>query len=650
MNSNWNTVLSAAKSALRHLIPPPDILPSEWAEKNVIIPLGNAIPGPIRFDNAPYQRGMLDVIKEPGVRRIDYMTGAQLGKTTVMQCIASYFIDHEPKSQIFVQPTEGDTQTFRETKLNPMLDANPKIKNKLAKPRGREGANNSRLISYSGGWLMFSWAKSPNTLRGRSAPVTHADEVDAMDVTKEGDPVNLLQQRSATFGDQQLSIRSSTPTIRDASRIETGFLAGDQRRFYVACPDCGQSQYFRWENVTWHGRRSTGIKDAAEDLQGEHDPDSALYACDHCGSLWNDGQRIAAIRGAEAAGLGWIAAKPFSGHASFHAPEMLSTMRRLKDIVRSYLDKLRDDDLQTFINVSLAETYEEPGEKADPNSLLARVEEYPAPVPMGGVYLTAGIDMQIDRLECEVVAWGPGEESWSVGYFVLWGDPLGNEVWFDLDNLLAEEWRHETGVMLKIGAACLDTGGTSGYTQAAYEYARGKEVRKLFAVKGIAGWDRPIVEKPMRKQSGRNARKVALFLVGADQAKAVVMRRLANPVPGPGYCHFPSDYDEKYFRGLTAEKLVTSYRKGQPVREWTKPDKERNEPLDCRAYALAALKIMQPNLRLYRERLMQKAESLKDAAHEIPQVAGDAAENDNQTSKVQKPKRRNRRAGWVNNF
>ena len=95
---------------------------------------------------------------------------------------------------------------------------------------------------------------------------------------------------------------------------------------------------------------------------------------------------------------------------------------------------------------------------------------------------------------------------------------------------------------------------------------------------------------------------------------------------------------------------MTSYRKGQPVREWTKPDKERNEPLDCRAYALAALKIMQPNLRLYRERLMQKAESLKDAAHEIPQVAGDAAENDNQTSKVQKPKRRNRRAGWVNTF
>ncbi|MBE7043780.1 MAG: phage terminase large subunit family protein, partial [Ruminococcaceae bacterium] len=218
------SVLEASKRAMQALIPPPDIIPSEWAEKNVVIPLGNAIPGPIRFDNAPYQKGMLNVVKEPGIRRVDLMMASQTGKTTVMQCIVSYFIDHEPKSQIFAQPTEGDVNTFRETKLKPMLDANPDIFEKLAKPRGRSGVHNSRIISYAGGWLMFSWAGSPNTLRGRSAPITHADEVDAMEVTKEGDPVNLLTQRSATFGDQQLSIRSSTPLIKGESRIETGFL------------------------------------------------------------------------------------------------------------------------------------------------------------------------------------------------------------------------------------------------------------------------------------------------------------------------------------------------------------------------------------------------------------------------------------------
>lgn len=592
--------------AMCNLVPPPDILPSVWAEQNVRIPVGNAIPGPINFDNAPYQRGMLDVIKEPGVRRVDYMTGAQLGKTTIQQCITGFFVAHEPRSQIFVQPTQGDVQTFLETKLRPMLEANPAIADKMAKQRGREGVNNSRIISYIGGWLMFSWAGSPKTLRGRSAPITQADEVDGMQATPEGDPVELLDQRSATFGDQRLSTRSSTPTIKGASRIETGFEEGDQRRFYVPCPHCGEGQFLKWANVTWTGRISTGVKDAENDAGHEHKPETAMYACEHCGGLWDDGQRIAAIRNAERLGWGWKAHKPFRGHASFHAPEMLSTFRRLRDIVRSYLDKLAVGDLQSFVNVSLAETYEEKAEKADPNSLQARADAstyITGQVPAGGLYLTAGVDMQMDRLEVETVAWGIGEESWSVDYTVLWGDPLGDEVWQDLDDYLSQQFLHASGNLLPISSACLDTGGTNGYTQRAYEYAKGKTGRRLFAIKGVPGWGRPIVEKPLRKQSGKKARKVDLFLVGVDEAKLVVMRRLAHQVEGPGYCHIPQDRDAEWFKQITAEKLVIRYVKGQPVREWHKHDKARNEALDCRVYALAALKVNPPNFKRLAERL-----------------------------------------------
>ncbi|HEV2607461.1 MAG TPA: terminase gpA endonuclease subunit [Xanthomonadaceae bacterium] len=278
-------------------------------------------------------------------------------------------------------------------------------------------------------------------------------------------------------------------------------------------------------------------------------------------------------------------------------------MRKLGDIVRDYLDKLKTDDLQTFANVSLSETYEEAGDKADPTGLQARAEEYAANVPAAGLYLTAGIDMQPDRLEVEVVAWGEGEQSWSVDYRVLWGDPLAGDVWDDLDDLLASGYLHESGRILPISAACLDTGGTNGYTQCAYEYLKGKTGRKLFGIKGVPGWGRPIVEKPQRKQSGKNARKIDLFLVGTDEAKLVVMRRFAVPVPGPGYCHFPIERDGDWYKQVTAEKLVTHYVKGQPIREWTKPDKARNEGLDCRVYALAALKIMQPSFRRLAEKL-----------------------------------------------
>jgi phage terminase large subunit GpA-like protein len=360
----------------------------------------------------------------------------------------------------------------------------------------------------------------------------------------------------------------------------------------------------KWENVTWTGRKSVDIATAEEDVNQEHDPDSAAYVCAINGCLWSDGERVAAIRNAERLGHGWKAAKPFKGHASFHAPEMLSTFRRLRDIVKSYLDKIAIGDIQSFANVSLAETYEETGERADPTGLMARAEEYAAQVPSGGLYLTAGIDMQTDRLEAEVVAWGEGEESWSIEYRVFEGDPLAGDVWDDLDDFLAGGYVHESGKILPIQAACLDTGGNSGYTQRAYEYLRGKTGRRLFGIKGIApSFGKPIVEKSLRKQSGKNSRKVDLFLVATDEAKLMVMRRLALSTPGPGYCHFPDDRSADWYKQLTAEKMVTRYVKGQPVREWHKQDKARNEALDTRVYALAALKIMQPSMRRMAERL-----------------------------------------------
>lgn len=593
------------RAASVHLVPPPEMLPSVWAEKHVRIPIGNAIPGPINFDNAPMQRGILDAIKEPGLRRMDLMLGAQLGKTTVMQCVTGYFIEHEPRSQIMAQPSEGDMATFLETKLKPMLEANPIIARKMAKPRGRSGVNNSRMISYIGGWLMFSWSGSPKTARGRSAPVTQADEVDGMEATGEGDFLELLAQRSATFGDDRLDVRSSTPVDLETSRIYKGFLAGDQRRYYVKCPDCGEVQYFRWENVHWTGRKSTSIEDAEKDVDQEHEPGTAMYACAGCGTLWDDGVRIAAIRQAKEQGAGWIATRPFKGHASFHAPEMASTFRRLRDIVQSYLDKLSLDDLQSFVNVSLGWPFAA-GDKADPDGLLARREEYAAQVPMGGLWLSLGVDMQDDRLEYEVVAWGFGEESWSVDTGVLYGDPLMPDVWNDLEDVIAQTYTHETGLLMRVEGTCVDTGGTGGMTAAAYDWLRGKTGRRIFGIKGLGGWGIPIVEKPHKKQTGKRRSKFTdLFRVGVDEAKLVVMRRLASMKPGPGYCHFPlrDEWDQEFFKQMTAERLVVRYVKGQPVREWHKNDRDRNEKLDCRVYAYAAMKIMTPSFKRIAERM-----------------------------------------------
>jgi len=591
--ANPNGVADALKRAQKLLMPPPATKPSEWAEKNVRIPIGNAIPGPLRLENAPYQREPMDMVVDPDCQRVTLQWSAQVGKTMLALCVQGYCIEVEPRSQMMMQPSQGDIQTWLETKFNPLVEANENLARLIAKPRGRDGVNNQRMKSFIGGFLMFSWSGSPKTMRGRSAPLIICDEVDGYEVSDEGHPVGLLWQRAATFGDQRMLIEISTPTIRGESYIEKAFEAGDQRRYHVACPDCDAPQILLWDQVIWTGR----------DLVGEEQfPETARYVCPLCGSLWDDGKRIAAIRSAESKGHGWKADKPFKGHASYHLNELYSTFRRLRDIAQSYIDKIATDDLQTFINVSLAETFEEKGEQADPESLMSRREAYNAQVPAGGLVLTAGVDMQQDRLECEVVAWGHGEESWSIDYAVFWGDPLQHDVWDELEDYLSQTFQHESGAQLSIQGACIDTGGTGGNTQAAYEWLRGKTGRRIFGIKGVGGWGRPIVAAPSRKQSGKTARKIDLFLVGVDEAKLTVMRRLAVVNHGAGYCHAPADRDNDWFNQLTAEKLMTRYVKGFPVREWhqTRP---RNEALDCRVYALAALKIVNPSFRRAAEKV-----------------------------------------------
>lgn len=580
-----------AQAALSALAPPPDLKPSEWAEQSVHIPVGNAIPGLISFDNAPYQREPLDMTADPTCHRITLKWGAQVGKTMVALCAQGYRIEHDPVSQIMMQPSEGDLQTWLQTKFNPLIEANPELEKRIATPRSRKGVNNTRMKSYPGGFIMFAWSGSPKTQRGRSAPFIVCDETDGYDRTAEGHPVSLLWQRAATFGDQRKLLEISTPTVRGLSHIDSAFEQGDQRQFHVGCPHCGEPQTIEWSNVNWN-----------KDDDGSHLPETAYYVCRANGCIWSDSDRVSAIRQAESLGHGWKAKKPFRGHASYHLSELYSCFRSLGDVAQSFLEKKAAGDLQTFVNVSLAECWEEEAETLAVDDLIARVEPFPEKIPMAIGLQTCGVDMQEDRLEVERVGWGLGEESWSLEYQVFWGDPMKPEVWGHLFEYLDQTFEHESGAQMKIAATCVDTGGSGGLTQAAYEQLRGKQRRNIFAIKGGGGWNRPVVSAPSKSRSGRNGRPVTLFTLGVNDAKLIVLRRAKMDVSGPGYCHYPIDRDPEYFHQLTAERLVTRFVRGFPVRDWKKT-RDRNEALDCRVYAYAALKVLNPNIRLRLNRL-----------------------------------------------
>ena len=551
--------------------PPPKYLPSEWAEKNLRIPTGNAIPGHIRFANAPYQVEPLNEMANPLTRKVTLMWGAQTGKTQLVTCGIGYFIDQSPCSQMMMQPAQGDLQVWLETKFNPFVEANDSISEKMAVPRGREGVNNQNMKSYPGGWLMFAWSGAPRTMRGRSAPKIWCDEVDGYEPIAEGDQVELLSQRAATFGEERLVVVTSTPRIKGASLVESAFEDGDQRRYHIPCPHCNHFQTLKWSNVEWD-----------KDADGHHLPETARYVCENCKGHISDSQkRVANSKGK------WIAEKPFRGHASFHLNELYSNFRKWKDIVTSFLDKVKKGDLQSFVNVSLAETWEQEGEQVDHSPLYLRREHYPAEVPRGGLLLVMAVDVQDDRLEGEVVAYGAGMESWGVENFVLYGDPGRPHLWVQLEQRLMKTYTNEDGQKLSIVAAGIDSGGH--YTQNVYDFCKKHEHRRVWALKGSNEKSKPIIAHV----SDNNKAKVKLFTVGVDTVKELVMSRLKVENPGPGYCHFPMTYDEEFFLQLTAEKRVKKHRLGHVFYEWMKT-RPRNEAFDLRVYSIAIVTILNP--------------------------------------------------------
>lgn len=611
---NIDGLRKAINSAAHHLQPPPDLKPSEWSEKNIRIPIGNAVPGLIRFDHAPYQREPLDMTADPQCNRITLMWSAQVGKTMLALCAQAYKIAQDPQSQIMMQPSQGDLGTWLETKFNPLISSNDELQYLIAKPRAREGVNNSRMKSYPGGFLMFSWSGSAKTMRGRSAPFIVCDEVDGYDKSQEGHPVSLLWQRAATFGDRRKLLEISTPTIKGGSWIESAYDQGDQRHFFVPCPHCQHKQNLEWKNVIWD----------------EDQPQTAKYGCSNCGSLWSDGERIAAIRQGE-----WVSKKPFNGHASYHLNEMYSCFRKLGDIAQSFLEKKRSGDLQTFVNVSLAETWEESGEGVDDHVLLDRCEQYSAKIPSEVIMLVAGVDVQDDRLECEVLGIGRDEETWSIDYFTLNGDPSSPAVWQDLDSVLFDEYEREDGESMSIKATAIDTGGH--HTQSVYRYVKAREMRRVFGIKGVGGEGRPLVGRPSKNNIG----KVRLFPVGSDTAKELVYGRLKIQEPGPGYCHFPDHYVEEYFKQLTAEKLVTKYVRGHSKRIWVK-SRPRNEALDVRCYALAAYAITGSNVNQIASKMARRQPAIEQAA------PAEETQQKQQPSKRRRPT--NRSGGFVTNW
>jgi phage terminase large subunit GpA-like protein len=572
------------RNALRAFAPPPDLKVSDWADQErKLSPEASAEPGQWITSRAEYQRGIMDAFSETGVEVVVVMSSAQVGKTEILNNVIGFHVAQDPSPMLVVQPTLDMAQTWSKDRLAPMLRDTPQLQGLVKDPRARDSGNTTLHKIFPGGHITACGANSPSSLASRPVRIVLCDEVDRYPVSagSEGDPVSLARKRASTFWNRRIGL-FSTPTNKGNSRIEAAFEESDKRFYFVPCPHCKHEQSLKWSCVQWE----------------QDKPDTAQYACEECGSLWTDAERVRAIRHGK-----WSPTSEFKRVAGFHLSGLYSPWTPLDAAVREFLEaKKQPATLRVWVNTYLGETWEEQGEQVDDYAIAERREPFGDTLPMEVVLLTAGVDVQDDRLEVEIVGWGRDDESWSIDYRTVYGDPSSPAVWQDMDSILKQQFERDDGKILMVRAACVDSGGH--HTNSVYNYVRPREGNRIFAIKGVGGEGKPLVGKPGRNNIG----KIKLFPIGVDTAKDVLFSRMRIAEPGPGYMHFPLSRSDEYFRQLTAEKLVTRYHKGFARREWVKI-RPRNEALDVRVYAMGALGILNLNINAIADRVMMKHEN-----------------------------------------
>lgn len=560
------------------LKPPPDMTLSQWAdEKRVLSKKTSAEPGRWKTSKAPYQREIMDAISDVAVQKVVVMSAAQIGKTDgfILNPIG-YYMDYDPSPIMVMQPNLQMGESFSKDRLSPMIQDTPALREKVS-DKTRNSGNTILHKEFPGGHITIVGANSPSGLRSRPIRILLADEIDGYPPTagKDGDPLLLASKRLTTFWNKK-EVFISTPTVKGASRIEIEFENSTQEIWNVPCPACGEYQPLEWGQVQFD----------------KNNLDEINYVCAKCGTVSNEVDwKEQFIKGK------FFPRFPERNVRGFYLNSLASLFVEWREIVEKFLianeekKKGNIEMLKAWTNTEMAQTWEEEGSEIDNDSLYKRREKYNCEVPNGVIVLTAGIDTQDDRFEVEVVGWGAEYECWGIKYQIIYGDLKLQPVWESLDAFLSQTFTRADGSKLKIIRACMDAGGH--FFNKVLKFCKPRFARGIMPIRGRDGFDVPYIPRP----SKNNREQTPLFTIGVDTGKALIYQALAVTEEGANYCHFPREsdrgYTEDYFKGLTAERMVLTYTKGKAHYVWRLKENwtKRNEPLDCRNYARAALEI-----------------------------------------------------------
>ncbi len=572
--------------------PPERLTVSEWADKSRRLSTkSSARSGEWR--TRPYQREPMDEFTNPRIHTIVLMVARQTLKTEAINNCLGYVIDKDPGPILVVQFRDTDCQKFSKIRLMPMIQETPCLAAKVADAKSKVSGNTIDYKEFAGGHLSIVASGSPGNLAALPIRYLFCDEIDKYPASAgaAGDPISLAQGRQEEFWNRK-TVLACTPTFQGASRIEAAWLESDQREYELCCPICGSFQIPCWRTqVRWNS-----------DLPRHLQPGSAKYHCAACDAAWGDVERWKASKTGQ-----YRATAPFNGTAGFRVSGLARLGTKLSAMVDEFLKAAGNKErLKTFINEQLAELWTEPGEVVEWRHLLDRREEYaPRIIPMGGLFLTAGCDVQRadgGRIEVEILAHGENRETWSVDYRFLYGDPTLQAVWDQLEDVLHERFLHESGAELGIEKMLVDSGdGTT--TKEVYEWVQKQPRGVVWATKGDNRTETP-VSGPRATEFNRQGKKTKygaiLRTIAVDVFKSTLYADLKKRRPTDeelaqgfsypqGYCHFPLDsiYGDEYFKQLCAERLITKKTKRGGEKTEYEQTRPRNEALDCRIYNMA---------------------------------------------------------------
>jgi phage terminase large subunit GpA-like protein len=561
--------------------PDPKMAISEWADQyRVLTTRSSPEPGMWRTSRTPFLRDIMDALMpDAHWEKVVFMKGSQVGATECGNNWIGYVIHLAPGPMLVVQPTETMAKRNSKQRIGPLIEDSPVLRNLVRSPRSRDSGNTILAKEFLGGILVLAGANSAKQLRSMAARYLFLDEVDAYppNVDREGEPCDLAIARTSNFRRKKIFI-GSTPTIAGRSRICTFFEQSDQNFYYVPCPRCGRFITLLPEQLGWSPTRRGHASYRCQECEGEifdHEKTQMLDQGEWRSTAMGDGITRGYHLSSYYSPVGWLSwTQIMRKHdASLESPEKQ----------------------QAFYNTVLGLPWADQGEVPDVDRLYERRESYViGEVPEGGLVLTAGADVQMNRIEVEVVAWGRNRISWSVDFRVLEGNTNQPQVWEQLAKLLDEEFPTFYGGALRITKLAVDSGFN---TMRVYEWVRSMLAQRVMAVKGESHVP-AFVGAPNIIERGPAGRLikggVRLWPVNTSIGKEELYRCLRLAAPDlsageewpAGYCHFPN-YSKEFFEQLCAEQLITRTLAGRTTSHWEKR-RDRNEALDARIYARAA--------------------------------------------------------------